>query len=182
MWYLGYVRGGVSRHQGEQRRNEFIVQTALTDMGLDCWCGRKIEFKRTGKDRRAAAHESPYLRNYIFADIPPERFAQAVTVNLLANTLYALSRRDTEALVTFRRAVEAEYDVDDRRRANGAIQSEFESGQALVAVDGQFKDQLLTFRRLVERSFDAYPKIKADMEMMGQTVTVTVDPLDVRKA
>jgi hypothetical protein len=30
--------------------------------------------------------------------------------------------------------------------------------------------------------FDAHPKIVANMEMMGQTVAVQVDPLDVRKA
>ena len=170
--YLCYVRGG----------REFEVEQAIQEMGLGVYCARRMRFIRKGKKRRAEPEVSPYLGNYIFVDIPAERYLDVLAVKYLAGTTYALSGRDMRALGAFKDAVDTEYAEQDRKRRNQEAISEFTPGQALKMLDGQFSDNMLTFRSLVERPHDIYPKIKAEMELFGQTVSVEVDPLQVRAA
>ncbi len=201
MWYLGYVHGGKSRVAGANRWefNEFIVERDLRALGLDCWCGRRMEFKRTGKQRRPEPQESPYLLNYIFADIPADLFFKALAVKHLAPTLLVLTDRDINGverhrarsgdmvpavtgLRQFREAVDGEYARACRIKDNQDLVSEYALGQELRYLEGGFADTLMRFKKMVERPGDMYPKIRVEADMMGSVITMDVDPLAVRAA
>ena len=151
-------------------------------MGLTVWNLRKIEFIRQGKKRRPEAIESPYLPNYIFAEIPAHRFLDVVGIKYLAKTLTPLTRCDLKALRAFSEVTAKEYDAAQRIKGNQDLISEYKAGQAVRLLDGRFADRLLTFKGVVERSFDLYPKIQMETEMFGRSVLVEADPLDVRRA
>jgi len=170
--YLGYARSG----------KEVEVTESIKAMDLAVYCPMRIEFIRRGKDRRARRVESPYLQNYIFAEIPAERFLDVLAVKYLASTLTPLSGADMRSLWQFRDMVEDEYADAKRISQNQAAICEYKAGQAIQALDGRFSDKMLTFRSMVERAHDMYPKVVAGMEMMGRELTVELDPLNVRAA
>lgn len=168
--YLGYAKAG----------REFEVIEALAEKGIDAWCGRKLEFLRKGKQRRYERHESAYLPNYIFADLTPHQFLDAVSVKHLAATLTPLSERDRRALNVFRQMVEAEYENAQRIARNQDTICEYKRGQAIRAIDGPFRDTLLKFVNLVHRSHDPYAKIIAEADLFGRSTMVELDPISVR--
>lgn len=170
--YLAYAKAG----------KEFEVAQAIGDLGLAVYCARKIEFLRRGKNRRPEPVESAYLTNYLFAEIPAERFLEVLAVKHLASTLTPLSGPDMRSLGEFRERADAEYDEAQRISQNQDAICEYRVGQALRMMDGRFSDKLLTFRSMVERAHDLHPRVVMDMEMMGRVVSVEADPLDVKAA
>lgn len=170
--YLGYARGG----------KEFEVTADIEALGVAVYCARKIEFLRRGKERRPRPVEAPYLQNYLFIEIPAELFLDVLAIKYLASTLTPLSGADMRSLGRFRDEVDLEYAAAQRIGRNQDAISEYKTGQALRVLDGQFSDKMLTFRSMVDRAHDMHPKVIADMEMMGQNVTVELDPLNVRAA
>ena len=170
--YLAYVRGS----------HEFDVAQEIEDMGLGCYCARKLEFVRSGKKRRPEPKESPYLPNYVFIELPAERFLDVQGIKYLANTMMALSEADRRSLDVFLRSAQQEYAAAHRVKDNQALLAEYRKGQALKLLDGRFEDRLLRFKEMVERAHDMFPKVRMEMEMMGQWVDVEADPIDVRAA
>ena len=170
--YLGYARTG----------REFQVTEDLNAIGLQTWCGRKLEFIRRGKKRRPEPVESPYLQNYIFAELPAERFLEVRGIKGLAKTLTPLCAPDMLSLARFQSEVEAEYQKAKAIARNQDAICEYKAGQALTVISGNLQDTMLRFREMVERAHDMHPKIRADMELFGQTVSVEIDPLDVKSA
>lgn len=170
--YLCYARSG----------KEFEVAGEIEKLGMDVYCARRMRFIRKGKKRRAEPEVSPYLQNYLFVNIPAERYLDVLAIRYLASTTMALSKADKRALGLFRAAVDAEFATQEKKRLNQEAVSEYEPGQALQFLDGRFSDSMLTFRAIVERPHDVHPKIKASMEMMGREVTMEIDPLSVKAA
>lgn len=111
-----------------------------------------------------------------------------------------LLRAERPGLRGFQEFVEAEYqdakaierEAERAQRAmdksaerallNRKIICEFKKGQALKVTDPRFEYYNMFFREIVQGAHDQHPKIKADFDMMGQTVTVELDPIDVRSA
>lgn len=196
-WYLGYVQGGkTTKPEGADREahpeseefqpqridKQFYVEREIRSLGIDCWMPRKIEFKRTGKKRRAEPFELPYLPNYIFIDLPVERFLEVTGIKYLGSGLIPLRRDDIERMGQFREGIDAEYEKARKAAQNQDAISEYVRGQKLKILDNRFGDQILQFVGMVERAHDPHPKVRAAMDMMGQSVMVEVDPLDVRAA
>ena len=189
--YLCYVAGGkcddtfADVEVGEKppkTHREFWVTDTLNAMGIDTYCAKQMRFVRKGKQRRPEPEISPYIGNYIFAEIPAQRYLVALGVKYLSSTTHALRRDDIAMLGAFRAAVDAEYAANDRKRLNREAVSEYEPGQALRFLDGRFSDSVVRFREIVERAHDLHPKIRATMEMMGRDVTMEIDPLAVKAA
>lgn len=171
--YLCYAAAG----------REFDVAEELAGHGARPWAGRKIEFIRRGKKRRPEARETPYLPNYIFADMDDDCWHRVMKANIryLAKTTYILGGMDLRAYEAFVTAVDGEWHEAQEiiRRNDTAAMQEFKAGDALKDSKGRFGENLLRYRGMVETAHMLYPLIEAETEMMGQTVVVRLDPLDV---
>lgn len=192
--YLGYVQGGKCRDTHAPLRDEagepikqpnihkqFWVIDELAAMGITAWCGRRIDFKRSGKDRFAEAHESPALPNYLFIEMTPAQFVKAIGVKFLANSLQLIARCDHDDLAVFKEGVEAKYSAAQRIDANSrAAVSEYTKGQRVEAIAGSFTEYPMWFKQVVQKAHDQWPRVEVDVEMLGGTVTMQLDPLDVR--
>jgi hypothetical protein len=150
-------------------------------MGVDAWCGRKIEFKRSGKKRYAEAHESPFLPNYLFMTVEADQFTAAVGVKYLAPTLMMVPLGEVAAIKGFKDGVQAQYEAAERIDANSrAAVAEYTKGQRIEAINGHFMDLPIWFSRVVQGKHDAWPRVEGHVDMMGGRVPVQFDPLDVR--
>jgi len=199
--YLGYVQGGkckdtfaipdrradakgVIRNHYPQTYKQFWVINALSDLGIKAWCGRKVDFYRTGKNRYAESHESPFLPNYLFIEMTAEQFMTATDVKFLAPTFQVVPRRevvDGGGLDRFKTLVDANYSAAQRVDANSkAAIAEYTKGQHIRATSGPFADMDIWFNRIVQRTGDKWPVVEGMVQMMGGKVPVQFDPLDVR--
>lgn len=174
--YLAYATSG----------KEFEVANKLSSLGFTVWCGRSITFARKGKRRRPEAIEKPKLPNYLFLTLTPDQWhdLHRRDVKHLASTFYQLRRDDEKALAAFRHEVDAAHAEGRRIARNNDLAeiAEYKRGQALVDLTGTFGEAVLRFRRMVERAHELHPKIEAEMDFMGRSVRVELDPLDVRAA
>lgn len=169
--YLAYAKTG----------KEFEVEDELRALDIPVWCARVIECKRSGKRRKAEYHEMPKLPNYLFAELTPTTFYEAIAVKHLYPFLYALGESDRRNLASFKREVDADYAEADRARRRGErIVAEYAPGDAIMAVQGPFRDVLLRFRRVIENSEPI--TYEAEMQLFGRVTRVHVDPLDLRRA
>lgn len=184
-WWFGYVAGGkTTKAEGNGQRipREFFVDREIRALGLECWLPREIKFIRKGKQRRPEPIEQPFLPNYIFLDLPAERFTEALGVKYLQPTLKALTRADVKQLGIFRAAVDERYRQAQRAVNNRDAICEYKKGEPLMVLDGPFADTLLEFVRMVDRASDPHPKIVAETEIFGRKAELEFDPLDVRAA
>ncbi|KIC12875.1 hypothetical protein RA19_00265 [Leisingera sp. ANG-M1] len=199
-WYLGItttkkvtlprhlhfeVETGRGAETVSQERGEFAVERQLRALGIEAFAPRKIEFKRQGKKRYAEPVTSAYLPGYIFADIPPELFAQAVQCRGLNASLMTVSgqevRRHVQPFLSkvSEENAEAQRIIDSRDRA---AMCQFEPGAALEVLAGPFMGRIVRFSDMVQAAHDVHPVIEARAEMFGQSVRVQIDPLDVKGA
>lgn len=194
MIYLGYVAGGLCRdtHAPTKDANgdpikpprvlkQLWVQEALRRIGVDSWCGTKVEFKRVGTRRIADRFERPYMPNYLFIDIPLDKFSAAMAVDYLAPSLQMVPKAEIAAIQQWQAGVNEAYNaallVDGNSKA--AI-AEYTRGQALHATRGPFEGFPMWFERVAQQAHDKWPKIVASVEVMGGRVDVRLDPLDVK--
>ena len=164
MIYLGYVQGGKCRdthapmrdQDGEKIKQpniwkQFWVIDELASMGIDAWCGKRIDFKRSGKDRFAEAHESPFLPNYVFIEMTDEQFIKAIGVKFLASGFKIVPKADIAALDAFKSAVGSRYMAAQRVEANSqAAIAEYTKGQQIEAISGPFAQFPMWFERIVK--------------------------------
>ena len=184
-WYLGMTTSAKIRPEpgAKKIRGEFAVEQQLQRMGVRTLLPRRIDFIRRGKQRYAEPVESPALRGYIFAEIPEPLFIRAVNANGLVPTLMTVSQREMlQDVMPF-----AESCLDAEREARRIIERNdataminYQKGQRVNVIAGPFMDRIVKFTRMVERG--QFPELECEMEMLGQSVTVRIDPLDVRAA
>lgn len=172
MIYLAYATTG----------KEFDVTQALQERGFNVWCGRKVNFLRRGKKRRAEAVITPKLPNYVFLNLTAHEWhdLHSRPVKHLASTMYVLRRDDESQLEAFKQIVDLDYQEGMRiaERNNVSEMAQFKKGQELTDLRGRFADNALRFRRMVEAA-GQFPMVEAETNMMGRVVTVRLDPLDV---
>lgn len=172
MWVIGYAKA----------TKEFEVQDALRDMGIAACVPRKVEAKRVPTKRRPVPVTTPYLRNYVFIECSAEQWHDLAGVKHLAKTTVFVSKGEVKLLRAFIDTTEAEY--LDRMGAIEAGQrvEEYSPGDMIEITGGPLAGQLARFRRIVESAHDLFPRLRAEGELFGQSVTVDVDPIHARKA
>lgn len=194
--YLGYVQGGKCRDTHAPHRDEngdkikqpnvfkqFWVIEELALLGIDAWCGKRIDFKRKGKDRYAEAHESPFLPNYLFIEMTADQFIAATDIKYLANSFQIVPLGEVAMLDAFKAGAQGAYEAAQRVDANSrAAVSEYVKGQRIEATSGQFAEFPMWFEKVAKAAHDQWPRIHAEIDMMGARVKVQLDPLDVRAA
>lgn len=185
MKYLLYARA----------KHEFEVEEAIRDLGLWVAAPKSLERKRIGRTKRDVKfYDAPYVPNFLFAEIPADRFLDVVAVKHVAPTLTPVSRGDwaggtdsrgnvRQGVAHFLDAVDSEYRARDKERENlNAPVWEFQPGQALEVLSGPFKGFMATFRRMIEQPHHSFAKVGAEAEVFGRTTPFEIDPLDVRSA
>lgn len=208
--YLGYVYGGKCKDthaepeitEDRKRRKfkkypqthkQFWVVEELARKGINAWCGRKIDFYRTGKKRYAEAHESPFLPNYVFIEMNAMQFLQAIDVEHLAPTFQIIPQQEVRGwpatdgsaakpgLEAFKSIIEENYAAAQKVDANSkAAIAEYAEGQRIFATSGPFKEMEIWFKRIVQTAHDDWPMIEGLVDGFGGKVPVRFDPLDVR--
>lgn len=205
MIYLGYVAGGVCRDTHAPTRDEdgnairppmirkqFWVQEELARIGIKSWCGKRVEFKRLGKDRDWTRFDVPALPNYIVLDMEPSQMYLATDVEHLMPTLMMVSGHDLtgrpgtktkpahRGLNGFISDVEADFSAAERVDANSrASVTEYNKGQQLRVISGPFSDMLVTFDKLVKAPHGKWQALSVEMP---NGIKSQFDPLDVRRA
>lgn len=161
---------------------EFEVAEEARQIGATAHCPRKIEWRRVGKKRRPDPHVEPYLPNYLFIDMTPSQFASVLDIKGIHGDFMSVPDRLVTrkgGLLDFFDRVEAQFHKDERIGRNQAMLSQYKAGDHLKMLDGTLEDVLLTFRGMVERAHDLFPKVCVEADMMGQSVTLEIDPLNV---
>ena len=197
--YLAYVYGGVTRdthaptkdEAGEpvrvgMIRKQLWVKEALHRIGIDAWCGTRVQFHRRGKQREWTRYDEPALPNYLILDMPPERMFEVISLPHVAPTMSVVAGRaltggdGVMGLHQFKDAVEADFRAAERIDANSRAEvTAYKRGQPLRVINGPFADMLVTFDKLVKAPHDKWQRIAGTTE---GGMPVQFDPLDVRSA
>lgn len=170
------------------RGKEFTVEGELQDMGLHPWVPRMLASKYIKEQRRVKWYDRPYVSKLIFCVIPAIYWPDVVKLKHVIGKPKELSWRDMNGdkalgavgLIDFQRAVAAEYSDMERKRANSEYECQFEPGQAVEMLLNQFTELPAVFKEAVKQAHDEYAKLRCDVEMMGRTVSVEVDPDQVK--
>lgn len=199
--WLGYAITG----------KEFVAMEDLTRFGIDHWRGVRIEFERRGKQRTAEPHEYPALRNYIWIRPTLRQIRFLSDVRFLGRTFHMMlpstvdrfrvfcgevEAREAEARKIIaaqeeakRVAQEKARTAESRKAALAAKKAlikaaiaEYKYGDQIIIRDGVLAGELATFKRLVQGAHDLIPYIEAEIELMGRSTLLKVDPLAVRRA
>lgn len=205
MKYLGYVAGGVCRDthaptkDSEGRavrppmiRKQFWVQEELRRLGITAWCGKRVEFKRLGKDRSWTRFDVPALPNYIVLDMESDQMHLAAAVDHLMPTFMVVAKSDLHGasskegktdhigLNRFMDGVDAAFEKAERVDANSRAEvTEYKKGQELRVISGPFMDMLVKFDRLVKAPHDRWQSLAVELP---SGIKAQFDPLDVRSA
>lgn len=162
-------------------RNEFAAQEECEILGLDCYVPRRVDMIRQGKRRRPDPVISPAWPRYIFVDVTQEQW-HWLRDSKHVHSVAWVPEREAQAIRKQARAIERAFADRMEQIAAGDRVSEYEPGQLLDIVSGQFAGQIVTFRGMIERAEEMFPTIEAEMVAMGRVVKMKLDPLDVRKA
>lgn len=185
-WYLGIctTRLIAPTPGADKLRGEFAVERQLREMGLEAHAPRKVDFLRRGKKRHPEPVVSAYLPGYVFADIPPHRYMDAMQCRGLSRTMMAVPAKEAERQVRSFITAAAREEAEAQRiieRNDRTAMREFSAGDALQIIAGPFMEQAVEFRRMVQNA-EGWPEIEAETVLFGQSVRVRIDPLDVRRA
>jgi hypothetical protein len=197
--YLAYVTGGNCRDThaptrgadgkpirvGMIRKQLWVIE-ALRRIGIDAWCGTRVEFKRMGKQREWTRYDVPALPNYIVLDMDPRDMFTVTEIEHVAPTMSLIAGRALRGgdgvigLQQFKDAVEADFSAAERVDANSrASVTSYKRGQSLLVTSGPFADMLVTFDKLVKRPGAKWSTLAVTT---GGGLRVEFDPLDVRSA
>jgi len=175
------------------------VERELNDMGIKAWCGRLVTFERRGKNRYWEMKESPMFANYVFVEADTEQILRAIYVDHVSPTFSVVAKSDLQgrkamstakgdpfnapeiiglqgAMVASDAAYEAAQRVDANNRASVVA---YKAGDAIQKLTGAFSDITMKFDKLVSSPDVPWQMVQADVPMMGQTVKMRFDPIDV---
>lgn len=163
-------------------RREFEARDACADLGVTAIVPRKVELIRSGKRRFPDPVVSPVLPNYIGLDLSDDDWHKVTRIPSLRLTMMACGPGDWRRFLNFADIAEDAYDLAMAQIAAGQRVTEFSEGDAIAILGGPLAGQLAAFRRIVERAEAAFPLIGAELNIMGRSVLITLDPVLVRKA
>ena len=160
-------------------RREFDAQEECEALGITCYLPRKVELIRQGKRRRPDAVVRPYLPGYLFIETDAEGWHMLKATKHI-RTLMGIGDKEARRVMEFVDKVEADYTARMAKIEAGERVSEYAEGDTLEITLGPLKGQLARFKRIAEGAM--FPEVVAETELMGQVVTIKLDPLAARKA
>ena len=194
MHWLGYAITG----------KELVAMEDLDRFGIKYWKGLRIEFERRGKVRTAEPFEYAALPNYIWIQPEAHQVARLSEVRFLGHTFRQMHSHMVREFAIFRDKIEAKEAearalIEERKKlAEAAKRKEADAAKrmalyrtaiaayqevALIEIrEGPLAGELAKFKRLVQGASEPFPRIEAEMQMMGQLISVKLDPLSVCKA
>ena len=185
------VNGNKARHGPENgagkmnwigyaaRHHEVEVAEALKADGIHAWVAIEARMVRKGKQRWPELTEEPLWPNYVWIACPDERFTDMLSVKHLAPTFRRIPPQYARHLrAVMDRVEEARADVH-YRVSTGERMAHFKPGEP-IKLSGPLSDFAATFVRLVERPDSMFPRVEAEIQVMGRAVKIDVDPLDAR--
>ena len=160
-------------------RREFDAAEECEALGITCYLPRKVELIRQGKRRRPDAVVRPYLPGYLFIETDAEGWHMLKATKHI-RTLMGIGDKEAKRVMAFVDKVEADYTARMAQIEAGERVSEYAEGDTLEITLGPLKGQLARFKRIAEGAM--FPEVVAETELMGQVVTIKLDPLAARKA
>lgn len=183
------------------KNREFEVERELKELSLHPWVPKALASRYVKEKREVVWWERAYVPKLMFCVIPAIYWRDVVELKHVIGKPVRLSRLDIEGMPAcdieradgtmvrrppryglrdFKAAVEAEYADVQRRRANSEYQCEYAPGQALELLEGVFEGFDATFRGVVRKAHDEFARLCVDVEFMGRTTSMTVDPDKVK--
>jgi transcription antitermination factor NusG len=160
-------------------RREFDAAEECEALGITAYAPRKVDVRRSGKKRRAEAVEGPAWPGYIFIEATADEWHMLKACKHI-RTLMGIGPKEAEMVRALIKQVEAEFDKRMAQIAAGERVSEYRPGELLEIVLGPFAGQLARFKRIAEGAI--FPEVVAEADIMGQSVTIRLDPLAAKKA
>lgn len=167
--YAAYVRTG----------KEFDAQEECDTLGIVCHVPRRVDMIRQGKRRRPDPVVRPFLPNYVFIEATPEQWHALKDTKHIRTTL-GIGEGSARLVHRFIASVEADYAQRMAQIEAGQRVDEYNEGDALEIIAGPLAGQLARFKRIAEGA-GIFPEVVAELDLMGQAVTVRLDPLAARK-
>jgi transcriptional antiterminator NusG len=179
------------------RNQEFGVAEDLAAMGLSAWVPRQLSSRYVKEKRETVWYDRPYVPKLLFCVIPAIYWRDVVEMKHVIGKPVRLSRMDLEGvpahtgpngkpvaarpgLVSFKAAVESEYEDRARHRANSEYQCQYKPGQALEILDGAFAGFPAEFKKVVKHAHDEYSKILVGVQIFGRETPAEIDPDKVK--
>ncbi len=162
-------------------RNEFAALEECETLGLECYVPRRVDLIRQGKRRRPDPVISAAWPRYLFVEVAPEEWHWLKDSKNVRSLMW-VGDREAQIIRKQANAIERAFLKRMAQIEAGERVLEYEPGDLMQIVSGEFAGHLATFTRMAEKAGDMFPRIKAEMEMMGRVVPMDLDPLDVKKA
>lgn len=160
-------------------RREFDAQEECEALGITCHVPRKVDLIRQGKRRRPDAVVRPLLPGYIFIETDAHGW-HMLKASKHIRTMMGVGPMDERNARAFIAAAEADFHARMAQIEAGERVSEYQAGEVLEIIQGPLTGQLARFKRIAEGAM--FPEVVAEVDMMGQAVTIKLDPLAARKA
>ena len=168
--WAAYVRTG----------KEFDAQEECETLGIVCHVPRRVDMIRQGKRRRPDPVVKPFLPNYVFIEATPDQWHSLKDTKHVRTTL-GIGDGSARLVHRFIAQVEADYAQRMAQIEAGQRVDEYAEGDALEIIAGPLAGQLARFKRIAEGA-GIFPEVVAELDLMGQSVTVRLDPLAAKKA
>lgn len=160
-------------------RREFDAQEEAAALGLTCYVPRRVDLIRQGKRRRPDVVERPFLPGYVFVETDAEGWHMLKGSKHFRQWL-GIGPSEARRVMEFIGRIDAEYAARMAQIEAGERVSEYNEGDLLEIIQGPLTGQLARFKRIAEGAI--FPEVVAEVDMMGQSVTVKLDVLAARKA
>ena len=160
-------------------RREFDAAEECEVLGIPCYVPRKVEMIRQGKRRRPDAVMRAVLPGYIFIETDAHGW-HALKASKHIKSMMGIGPNEARRVMQFIDRCEADYQARMAQIEAGERVSEYQAGEVLEIIQGPLTGQLARFKRIAEGAM--FPEVVAEVDMMGQAVTIKLDPLAARKA
>lgn len=161
-------------------KQELATEAEIMAKGIRAECAKQVNVIRQGYRRRPDVVVTSFLPNYTFSWLTPADWHEVVKIKTVRDLL-AIGPGPEREVVQFLNRVNADYRRRMAQIEAGERVSEYQPGDLLTIMTGPFAGQLAKFTRMIETANDLFPQIEADMNIMGQSVKMKIDPLAARK-
>lgn len=159
---------------------EFDAQEECDVLGITCHVPRRVDMIRQGKRRRPDPVIRPFLPNYLFCELTPEEW-HMLKASKHIRSLMGIGDGSARLVMQFIARVEADFAQRMAQIEAGQRVDEYAENDLLEIIAGPLAGQLAKFKRIAEGA-GIFPEIIAETELMGQGVTLRLDPLAARRA
>lgn len=171
------------------RGAEFRTADAINDLGALAVSPRKVDMIRLPKQRRPQLVESPVFSNYLFCALTdhdyhrarlPMRFMGEVVQPIRPVRVITPGEWWGNVQCCLQR-IEIDYQRRMEQYEAGVRLEEYQPGDALQILAGIFEGKAASFRRLIDGKVPMIEAELMDLQILGRSVTVTVDPIKARR-